>query len=69
MLNKIQESSLWVILDGEISSLEYMLNKVLDITNHQRNIQVLITKLFKIMTNLAPAIMDLFTPRVNNPNL
>ena len=69
MLNKIQESSLWVILDGEISSLEYMLNKVLDITNHQRNIQVLITKLFKIMTNLAPTIMDLFTPRVNNPNL
>ena len=69
MLNKIQESSLWVILDGEISSLEYMLNKVLDITNHQRNIQALITKLFKIMTNLAPTIMDLFTPRVNNPNL
>ena len=38
MIYKIQESSLWVILDGKISLFEDMLNKVLDNTNHQRNI-------------------------------
>ena len=38
MIYKIQESSLGVILDGKISLFEDILNKVLDNTNHQRNI-------------------------------
>ena len=38
MIYKIQESSLRVILDGKISLFEDMLNKVLDNTNHKRNI-------------------------------
>ena len=35
-----------------------MLGKNIDITDHQRNIQVLITELFKIMNNFAPQIME-----------
>ena len=35
-----------------------MLDKNLDITNHQWNIQVLMMELFKTMNNLAPRIVD-----------
>ena len=38
--------------------------------NHQPNIQVLITELFKMINNLWPLIMDtMFTLRLNNSNL
>ena len=70
MINKIHEHLLRIILDDEISSFADMLGKNIDITNHQRNIQVLVTEPFKIMNNLAPPIMDnTFTPRLNNFNL
>ena len=40
------------------------------ITNHQRNFQVLMTQLFKPMSNLASLkIENVFTPYVNNYNL
>ena len=40
------------------------------ITNHQRNFQVLMTQLFKPMSNLASLkIENVFTPRINNYNL
>ena len=40
------------------------------ITNHQRNFQVLMTQLFKPMSNLASLkIENVFIPRVNNYNL
>lgn len=46
-----------------------MLSKNLGMANHQRNIQVLMTELYKIMDNLADLIMNMFTPRVKNFNL
>ena len=47
-----------------------MLGKNISIINHQRNIQVLMTQLFKIMNNLACSIMrNMFTPCVNNSYL
>ena len=47
-----------------------MLKKNLDITNYRRNIQILITELFRIMSNLAPPFMNnMLAPRVNNCNL
>ena len=43
-----------------------MLDKILNITNNQQIIQVLMTKLFKIMNNPTPRVMDyMFPPRVN----
>ena len=70
MISKIHKRSLSLILDDEINSFADTLGKNIDITNHQRNIQVLMTELFKIMNNSAPPIMyNMFNPRVNNFNL
>ena len=70
MISKIHKRSLSLILDNEINSFADTLGKNIDITNHQRNIQVLMTELFKIMNNSAPPIMyNMFNPRVNNFNL
>lgn len=70
MISKIHKRSLSLILDDEINSFADTLGKNIDITNHQRNIQVLMTELFKIMNNSAPPIIyNMFNPRVNNFNL
>ena len=69
MISKIHKRSLSLILDDEINSFADTLGKNINITNHQRNIQVLMTELFKIMNNSAPPIMyNMFNPRVNNFN-
>ena len=69
MISKIHKRSLSLILDDEINSFADTLGKNIDITNHQRNIQVLMTELFKIMNNSASPIMyNMFNPRVNNFN-
>ena len=70
MISKIRQRSLGLVLDDEISLYADMLAKNLDVKKHQRNIQVLMTQLFKVMNDLAPLIMDnIFTLRVNNFNL
>ena len=46
------------MLDDEISSFADMLDKNLDITYHQWNIQVLMIELFKTMNNLALPIIN-----------
>ena len=47
----IYSSSLSVVLDDEINPFTTILDKVLDFTNYQWNIQVIMIKLFKIVTN------------------
>ena len=47
----IYSSSLSVVLDDEINPFTAILDKVLDFTNYQWNIQVIMIKLFKIVTN------------------
>lgn len=46
-----------------------MIGKHFGITKHQQNTQVSMMELSKIMNNLAPPIMDFFTPPVNNFDL
>lgn len=47
----IYSSSLSVVLDDEIKPFTAILDKVLDFTNYQWNIQVIMIKLFKIVNN------------------
>ena len=47
----IYSSSLSVVLDDEIKPFTAILDKALDFTNYQWNIQVIMIKLFKIVTN------------------
>ena len=47
----IYSSSLSVVLDDEIKPFTAILDKALDFTNYQWNIQVIMIKLFKIVNN------------------
>ena len=54
VINKIHERSLQVALDNNIGTFTELLAKSNDITNHHRNIQILMTEIFKIANNIAP---------------
>ena len=56
--NKIHERATRIVLNDHISDFETMLRNMNDITIHHRNIQTLMTKLFKIKYDLVPPIMD-----------
>lgn len=64
----IYSSSLSVVLDDEINPFTAILDKVLDFTNYQWNIQVIMIKLFKIVNNL-PRLVISNILRLNSFNL
>ena len=64
----IYSSSLSVVLDDEINPFTAILDKVLDFTNYQWNIQVIMIKLFKIVNNL-PRLVISNKLRLNSFNL
>lgn len=64
----IYSSSLSVVLDDEINPFTAILDKVLDFTNYQWNIQVIMIKLFKIVNNL-PRLVISNKLRLNSVNL
>lgn len=64
----IYSSSLSVVLDDEIKPFTTILDKVLDFTNYQWNIQVIMIKLFKIVNNL-PRLVISNKLRLNSFNL
>ena len=63
MINKIHERALRIVLNDHIRDLETMLRNINDITIHHRNIQTLITDLFKIKYGFAPPAMDFMLNR------
>ena len=67
LINKVHERSLRLITNDENSSFETLLQNNKDITVHQRNLQILMTEVYKIIKGEAPAIMkNLFIFRENN---
>ena len=68
MINMIYSSSLSVVLDDESNPFTTILDKVLDFTNYQWNIQVIMIKLFKIVNNL-PRLVISNKLRLNSFNL
>ena len=59
MINKLHETALRIALNNHISDFEALLHKSNDISSHQKNIQMLMTELYKIKNELAPLTMDL----------
>ena len=57
LINKVDERSLRLITNDENSSFETFLQNINDITVHQRNLQILMTEVYKIVKGEAPAIM------------
>ena len=69
LINKVHERVLKLIYQ-ENSNFEVLLEKQHDFSIHQRNVQVLMTEIYKIVNGIAPPIMrSLFTFRLNQHNL
>ena len=60
MIKKVYERALTlrIVLNDNIIDFENVLRNMNDITIHHKNIQTLMTELFKIKYDLAPLIMD-----------
>ena len=59
LINKIQERYLRLITNDKTSTFDHLLQKN-EITTHQRNLQVLIVEIFKIINGFAPPIVKDF---------
>ena len=58
MINKLHERSLRIILNDYSSDFNILLENNNDIRNHHRNIQVLLTEVFKMKNGVAPPVMQ-----------
>ena len=65
MINKLHGKTLRLVLNSHVSDSEAPLSKNNDISCHHRNIQMLMTELYKIKNKLAPPIMDSMLNRRN----
>ena len=60
-INNIHERALRLTYKDNKSSFKQLLEKDHSVTVHQKNLQVLVTEIFKVKNNLAPDIMkDVF---------
>ena len=69
LINKVHERSLRLITNNENSSFETLLQNNKDITVHQRNLQILMTEVYKIIKGEAPAIIKnlfIFQENIHN---
>ena len=56
-INRIHERSIQIVSGYNESNIENLLEKNKEITIHQRNLQVLMTEVYKIINGCAPSIM------------
>ena len=69
LINKVHERALKLIYQDN-SNFEVLLEKQHDFSIHQRNLQVLMTEIYKIINGITPPIMNsLFTLCLNQHNL
>ena len=66
MINKIHERALRLTLNDHTSDFDTLLQNSNDTCNHHRNIQTLMTEIYKMKNNLNPSIMDNTFERRNN---
>ena len=70
LINKIKESSLRLITNDKAIAFEHLVQINNETTKHQRNLQVLMLEVFKIINGFVPSIMeDFFSFRENNHNI
>ena len=56
-INKLYECALRLVYNDKSSSFRELLERDNSVTIHERNIQVLLTKIFKVKSGAAPEIM------------
>ena len=70
LISRIHERFIRIVIGENESNFENLLEKNKEIAIHQRNLQVLMTELFKIINGYVPPIMDnFFIFRENTHNL
>ena len=69
-INSFHERTLRVTYSDRSSSFENLLKKDNSVSIHHRNIQALVTEMFKVKNNIAPEIMkELFAPKISSYDL
>ena len=69
-INKIHERALRIVYDDTTSSFEFLLQKSKSGKIHHRNLQVLVTEIYKTLNNLSPSLMsEIFIIRDTGCNL
>ena len=70
LINKVLERGVRLIYRDETRDFQQILRKRNEITIHQRNLQVLMTEVYKIIKGIAPSIMNsLFPFRCNTQHI
>ena len=69
-LNSIHERALRITYNDRPSTFEELLNKNNSVSIHHRNLQVLVTELYKVKSNMAPDILnEIFQNRTSSYTL
>ena len=69
LINKVQERPFHITYNDQLTKVESLLLNHNEITMHQRNLQVLMTEIYKIVNHIAPPIIpSLFEIRENAHN-
>ena len=69
-INAIHERALRITYNDRTSTFEELLNKDSSVPIHHRNLQVLVTELYKVKSNMAPEILnEIFQNRTSSYNL
>ena len=58
LINKVQERALRITYNDQLTDFKSLLSNHNEITIHQRNLQVLMTEIYKIINHIAPPIMS-----------
>ena len=69
LINKVQERAFLISNNEQLTDFKSLLSNPNEITIHQRNLQVLMTEIYKTINHIAPPIMSfLFGIRENIHN-
>ena len=58
LINKVQERALCITYNEQLTDFKSLLPSHNEITKHQRNVQVLMAEIYKIISHIAPSIMS-----------
>ena len=68
-INKIHEKSLRLVYNDNLSSFAELLIKDNSVTIHEKNLQVLVTEVYKAINNLSPIMKSIFDLKSTSYNL
>ena len=68
LINKVQERALCITYNDQLTGLKSRLSNHNEITIHQRNLEVLMTEIYKIINHITPPMSSLFEIHENTHN-